>query len=321
MRARALFLMLAGVLAMGVLGPAAAAADPLPVPTNFYAGVAAELANPGGSLPGSNDYGCEPSAEHPNPVVLLHDMGATRQSNWATFIPALANEGYCVYSISYGVIPGVGSTSAGSPLGGFAPLADSAHELGAFVDDVLAAPGTRRGVDSGTVDIIGHGEGALVANYYTKVLGGAPNVDRFVALAPTWEGFGGDLARKYGGENTPEQFRGALEHECPYCIDGAAGSDFMAQLNARGSPYAPGVKYTNIVTRYNWGLDYTSGLVPGPNVTNIVVQDGCESDYSEHDGVGASPRALAFALNALDPGNPRPVPCGTILPFAGTMVG
>lgn len=54
---------------------------------------------------------------------------------------------------------------------------------------------------------------------------------------------------------------------------------------------------------------------------NIVVQDGCETDYSEHDGIGASPRARGFIFNALDPENPRPVPCGDILPLAGAMVG
>lgn len=295
--------------------PGAASAAPLPVATGFYQGVVDEMANPGGSQPGSDDYDCVPTAQHPEPVVLLHDMGATRQSNWATFVPALKNEGYCVYSMTYGVVPGVGSTSMGNPLGGFAPLEESAADLAGFVDGVLDAPGTRRGPGTGKVDLIGHAEGALVAGYYAKVLGGAADVDHLVALAPTWQGVGGP------GATVPQPVAGQLMHECPYCVQAAGGSEFIRALNEGGTPYAPGVRYTNIVTRYNWGLDPESGLVPGPETTSIVVQDGCAQDQSEHDGLGASPRAVAFALNALDPEHPRPVPCTVILPFVGTAVG
>ncbi len=321
---------LAGVLLTAVLltaallaGAGSAGAAPLPVPDNFYAGVEREMANPGGSLPGSNDYACEPTAAHPRPVILLHDLGATRQSNWATFVPALANEGYCVYALTYGVVPGKGFESAGRPLGGTAPMQVSAGELAEFVDGVLAAPGTRRaaqaGVGDGTVDLVGHAEGALVAGYYTKVLGGADNVHALVSLAPTWKGVGEVPAQFADG--LPDRVRAEAYDQMPYFLQILPGSDFLRELNAGGTPYAPGVEYTNIVTRYNWGIDYTSGLVPGPDVTNIVVQDGCRTDYSEHDGIGASPRTVAFVLGALDPAHPREVPCGVILPFAGTMVG
>ncbi|WP_182346276.1 esterase/lipase family protein [Tomitella gaofuii] len=302
---------------------APAAAAPLPVPDNFYAGVAAELANPGGSLPGSNDYDCAPTQDHPRPVILLHDLGATRQSNWATFVPALANEGYCVYAVTYGVVPGKGFESHGQPLGGTAPIEASAGELADFVDGVLEAPGTRRaaaaGIGDGTVDLLGHAEGALVAGYYAKVLNGADSVHEIVSLAPTWRGAGGDMAARYA-DRIPPQWRAAVYDQMPYFMQVMTGSDVIEALNAGGTPYAPGVEYTNIVTRYNWGIDYSSGLVPGQQVTNIVVQDGCNTDYSEHDGIGASPRTVAFVLNALDPAHPRPVPCGVILPFVGTMV-
>ncbi|MDJ0112178.1 lipase, partial [Rhodococcus erythropolis] len=83
----------------------ASAQAPLPVPNAFLAGVPQELGNPGGSAPGSNDFSCKPTAEHPNPVVLVHGTGGNRQTNWATYAPLLANEGYCVFALTYGNFP------------------------------------------------------------------------------------------------------------------------------------------------------------------------------------------------------------------------
>lgn len=324
MRRRAASLASAAMVALGtadISSPAAQAAPaPLPVPEIFFQGVVDEMLSPGASAAGTNDYDCEPSAEHPNPVILLHDLGATRQSNWAVFGPALANEGYCVYAISFGVVPGTGSTSMGNPLGGFAPMADSARELDAFVDGVLDAPGTRRGANTGKVDILAQSQGVLVAGYYAKVLGGGAKVDKFVSLVPAWNGFGREFGLGVGSYDALGPAKDQLYKECPYCIEAASGSEFLQELNAGGSPYAPGVKYTNITTRYNWGMHGADGLVPGAGATDIVVQDGCESDYSEHDGIGASPRAFGFALNALDPENPRPAPCGLVIPLLGMMV-
>ena len=77
--------------------------------------------------------------------------------------------------------------------------------------------------------------------------------------------------------------------------------------------------YTNIATRYDEAVvPYTLGLPPGgSNVRNIVVQDGCPVDYTEHAGIAGSRRAAYFVLNALDPANPRPVPCDRAAPITG----
>ncbi|MBE7161161.1 MAG: lipase, partial [Williamsia herbipolensis] len=56
----------------------------------------------------------------------------------------------------------------------------------------------------------------------------------------------------------------------------------------------------------------------GANVTNIVVQDGCPQDLTEHAGLAGSRRAATFVLNALDPVHPRPAVCERAAPFTGS---
>ncbi|RDI16329.1 triacylglycerol lipase [Rhodococcus sp. AG1013] len=319
---RTSFIAVLALAAIAGFGPAAlqptAAADPMPVPHNFYDGIGLESANPGGSIPGSNDWTCRPTPEHPEPVVLVHGTGANRQTNWATYVPLLKNEGYCVFAPTYGTRPGAAWPA--SAFGALTPLDQSAGQLSDFVDEVLAATGATK------VDIVGHSQGTLMPNYYVKFLGGAAKVDKYVSLAPLWGGAGafwaGEItafAKQNGLMPLQEQTFGQL---CASCLDMAPGADFVDKINEGGSPYAPGVTYTNIATRYDeLVVPYTSGLVPGPDTTNIVVQDQCPQDYSEHAALGASPIAAAHVLNALDPEHPRPVPCMVISPLTGSPVG
>ncbi|SDC64463.1 triacylglycerol lipase [Rhodococcus tukisamuensis] len=112
------------------------------MPYQFLAGVPLELGNPGGSAPGSNDWSCRPSAAHPEPVVLVHGTGGNKQTNWATYAPLLANEGYCVYALTYGAYDDLPWPL--SALGAFRPMDESAQQLADFVDRVPASTGRRR---------------------------------------------------------------------------------------------------------------------------------------------------------------------------------
>lgn len=55
---------------------AAAPVTPYPVPYHLFVEDGRE-----GSAAGSNDFSCRPTAVHPEPVVLVHGLGASRLNN------------------------------------------------------------------------------------------------------------------------------------------------------------------------------------------------------------------------------------------------
>ncbi|GAA1481505.1 alpha/beta fold hydrolase [Gordonia sinesedis] len=300
------------MIAASMMAGGQASARPLPVAYNFFSGIPNELTDPGGSLPGSNDYSCKPTAAHPNPVVLVHGTGGSQQTNWGTYAPLLKNQGYCVFALTYGVIRG--APWPVSAIGGMGPMQDSARQLATFVDRVLAATGARK------VDIVGHSQGTVVPTYYAKKLGGAARIDKYVSLAPLWKGTSVagsdvmlDVAKRLG--IGPAQLP-----LCQACGQFSRNSDVMRAVWTGGSPYLPDITYTNIATRYDEAVvPYTSGLVAGGrNVRNVVVQAGCPVDYTEHAGLAGSRRASDYVLNALDPAHPRPVACVRAAPLTGS---
>lgn len=278
-----------------------------PVTHDFFDGARAELANPGGSFPGSNDFGCRPTVEHPNPVVLVHGTGGNRQTNWATMIPSLRDEGYCVFALTYGTLPGTVWPVSG--FGGLTRIEPSAAQLDEFVDRVRSATGATK------VDLVGHSEGTLMPTYYVKFLGGANKIDKYVSLAPYWKGQDSTtylqveaMTRALGLD--PEKVL-----PCPECAQENYGSPFMQMINSGGTPYVPGIRYTNVMTRYDGVVEpWTDGLVPGPDTTNIVLQDSCAADRSDHLSIVSSPRSVAVVLGALDPGHAPAVPCVPVAP-------
>lgn len=89
----------------------------------------------------------------------------------------------------------------------------------------------------------------------------------------------------------------------------AIGSKFMAALNSRSQTF-PNIAYTAIYTRVDDVVTpdvdgSLSVLPPGPNVTNVAIQDVCPTDLSDHLLIPASPTAYAIALDAFrHPGEP-----------------
>jgi triacylglycerol esterase/lipase EstA (alpha/beta hydrolase family) len=259
--------------------------------------------------PGANNWDCKPSSRHPRPVVLVHGTAGNKNTNWQTYAPLLANNGYCVFALTYGV-------SAGTPkgpdqLGGMDKIETSAGQLKRFVTKVRAATGASQ------VDILGHSQGTLMPDYYAKFLGGGPFIHSYVSLAPLWHGT--SLGAQGQMQESMKVYSPSSNEApgCAACSEMSTGSPFMQKMRA-GGVAVKGITYTNIVTRYDELVSpYTSGIEPG--MRNFTVQDHCATDYTEHFEIASDPVAAGYVLNALDPAHPRPVPCTVVLPFEGPV--
>ena len=315
-RARALVVIAAAAVVAAVLVPGAAGAAPLPVPYDFLASAIASGPNFTGNPPGANDWSCKPSAAHPEPVVLTHGILGDRVTNWQTYAPLLKNNGYCVFSLTYGQSPLL-PAPLNQAFGGLTRIEDSALQLKAFVARVLAATGASK------IDIVGHSEGTVMPDYYAKFLGGAAFIDKYVSLAPLWHGTtGGGLSAllTLGAlEGFPSLGTELTNAVAPALNEMIPGSAFLAAFRSGGTSKVAGITYTNITTKDDELVTpYTSGFEAGE--TNLVVQNYCSTDYTEHFEIAADPVAAALVLNALDPAHPRAVPCTLVLPFVGTGV-
>jgi triacylglycerol esterase/lipase EstA (alpha/beta hydrolase family) len=280
----------------------------------IHAGASAFSSSTNGPT-GANDFSCKPSARHPYPIVLVHGLMANKVDNWDTIAPLLADNGFCVFALTYG------TTGSEPYFGGLQAMEQSSQELGPFVDQVLAATGASK------VDLVGHSEGTVMPRYWMEFGGGAAKVDKYVMLTPIWHGtnvLGAATLERLGNEFYPAgvaQFNDAFGSVtgCRSCTEFLTGSQFMTNLNAHGMAL-PGVTYTNIMTRYDeLVVPYTSGIVNAPNVTNIVLQKQCSLDLAEHAAVAYDPTAAQDVLNALDPAHAKRVPCVPVLPAVGAL--
>ncbi|MGA5899705.1 esterase/lipase family protein [Streptomyces venetus] len=250
------------------------------------------------SSAGWNDYSCKPSAAHPRPVVLVHGTLGNSVDNWLGLAPYLKDRGYCVFSLDYGQLEGVPFFH------GLGPVEKSAGQLDDFVDRVLAATGAAE------TDLVGHSQGGMMSRYYLRFLGGAGKVNALVGIAPS--NHGTDVN---GFTRLLPYFPGAadlLTKATPALADQVIGSDLLKRLNAGGDT-VPGVRYTVIATKYDevvtpWRSQYLSG----PDVRNVLLQDLCPVDLSEHVAIGLFDR-IAFheVANALDPGRATPTTCAS----------
>ena len=231
---------------------------------------------------GANDWTCEPTADRPYPAVLVHGTFGDQQSLWDPMSLRLKRDGYCVFALDYG------DRATG-------PIEESAAELDDFVDEVLDATGAAK------VSVVGHSQGGMMPRYFIKNLGGDTVVEDLVGIAPSNHG------TEVNGSFSSGDY-------CIACDQQAAGSPFMADLNS-GDETPGDVDYTQVTTRYDEVVvPYTSGfLEPGPASTNIVVQDSCALDTSEHLTVLPDRISIRWTLNALDregPADPAtPIGC------------
>lgn len=249
---------------------------------------------------GWNDFSCKPSAAHPRPVVLVHGTFGNSVDNWLGLAPYLVNRGYCVFSLDYGQLPNVPFFH------GLGPIDKSAEQLDVYVDKVLAATGAAE------ADLVGHSQGGMMPRHYLKFLGGAEKVNALVGIAPDNHG-----TTLLGLTKLLPYFPGVedfVSENTPGLADQIAGSPFITKLN-EGGDTVPGVTYTVITTKYDEVVTpYRSGFLDGPNVTNVVIQDKCALDLSEHVAIGLVDRVTFHeVVNALDPAHATPTTCASVV--------
>ncbi|MFG3615299.1 esterase/lipase family protein [Nocardia sp. NPDC047654] len=313
LRRAVLALVVAGAAA---LGPGVASAEPpglrppdvptypAPPQSDHLAAAWYQKSHPNAVPSGTNDFGCVPSARHPHPLVLAHGTDSTAYSDWSGIAPRLTAAGFCVFALNYGGKPGADSY-------GTEDLVLSAYQIGAFVDQVLAATG------AGKVDLIGFSQGANVTRYYVNKLGGAPRVGQWVGLAsPTYGGV------MYGLVPVAQAIPGALQAFAQVtslaAVQQAEGSPIMLDLNAGGDT-VPGVRYVTIGSRVDEMIQpFENIALRGPGARNIALQDLCPADLTGHFHMVYDPFVQELLLTVLAPGSPapvcRPVPLGTGIP-------
>jgi pimeloyl-ACP methyl ester carboxylesterase len=188
--------------------------------------------------------------------------------SWNLFSPALKQQGYCVFALDL-------------VRRGMAPIDQSADKLAAFVDEVM----TRTG--AGRVSLVGHSQGGMLGRYVAKFRGKLGVIDDVVGLAPSSHGTTNPLAPLVAGLG------------CPACAEQQAGSELMQRLNA--PPEAPPPpSYTVVATLYDEVVTpYQSQALTGSTVTNVVLQDRCPEDITDHVAIVYDPIALQWTLNAL----------------------
>ncbi|MFF0490009.1 esterase/lipase family protein [Nocardia sp. NPDC004068] len=283
-----------------------------PASTSFIGAFGYSLLNPNAAPPGTNDWGCKPTAQHPEPVVLIHGTWESAYDNFAYISQPIHDAGYCVFTLNYGQANLIEGGGLGSVLPGANAtenIAESAKQIGAFVDRVLAATGSQK------VNIIGHSQGGTVSRQYLKFEGGASKVHHLLTFSATNHGTTLDGIGALGRaiNNLGIDVLGLVEIFVGHSgIQQTVGSDFINNLNAGGDT-VPGVDYTVVGTRYDeistpYDLTFLKAG-PGATVRNITLQDGCEQDVSDHLTIMYSPRALSIILNTLDPAQTPNLTC------------
>ncbi|GAQ44020.1 hypothetical protein AtubIFM61612_003537 [Aspergillus tubingensis] len=240
-----------------------------------------------------NDFSCN-STEHPNPVVLLHGLGATYYEDLNYLQGWLQAQGYCTYAKTYGAYEGF-------PLvGGLKAIAESATEIAAYIREVKEKTGADK------IDLVGHSEGAFQTLYVPKFEDGISEMlDKLVAIAPPTRGT--NLAGIYDiayvlGNLSRELIGDILDTVgCAACDDLGPDGAAIDRLNDGEPIVQPGNNLTVIASRLDELVTPTStSFVHEDGVTNEWVQDTCPLDPVGHIGEAYDLNVWNLVKNALD---------------------
>lgn len=250
-----------------------------------------------GTLP--NDWAARPTSAHPRPVVLLHGTNDTSAA-FSDLATALRAAGQVVFALDYGrETISVRGRAGGAGTG---DIYASAAEIARFIDKVLSMTGASQ------LDLVGHSQGGLHAHAYVRGAGrfdrpgfaGADRVGRLVTLGSTVHG-----ASPLGAADRLVHL-GAVAGPLDALLGPSArqqvrGSDVLAWLAAEPDT-APGIRYTSIASRHDHTVRPPAAqhLAPGPNVTNIWLQDLAPTSTTSHADLPRDPLVIRLILDALD---------------------
>lgn len=242
---------------------------------------------------GVNDFSCR-SSSHPNPVVLLHGLGANANEDLNYLQGWLQSQGYCTFAQTYGAY------AAFPSVGGLQPINESAAEIATYIREVQQQTGASK------IDLVGHSEGAFQTLYVPKFETGiAALLDRLVAIAPPTHGttFAGlyNLAYVLGNASRTAVGDALDTFGCPACNDLGPQGPAVQALN-NGQPIVqPSNSLTVIASLYDELVTPPStAFVNQPGVVNEYVQDICPLDPVGHIGEAYDLNVWNLVMNALD---------------------
>ena len=288
MRLAGLALAMTAAILLGMLVPAGESDAQDAVPPPF-------LVNEGPPPPGAN-ISCDPTREHPYPVVLVHGTFETMEQNWAVLSPKLKKKGYCVFALNYGNR-------------GLGRIGESAKELDVFVDKVLAYTGAEK------VSLVGHSQGGMMPRYWIKNLGGKNKVVDLVGIAPS--NYGTELGDASSEDSTAEDFKLPIgnnpdgENPCYSCDQQGADSKFIRRLNRGDDTPGPG-SFTQIATNDDEIIiPFRNCFLRGTERTrNLIIQRYNDGLVVTHQNIYNDPTAQKLTFDALanpGPADPRRV--------------
>lgn len=240
-----------------------------------------------------NDFSCR-STENPNPVVLLHGLGATYYEDINYLEAWLQIQGHCTFSITYGAYEGF------TLLGGLKPINQSAQEIASFIHEVQEKTGAEK------INLVGHSEGGFQSLYVPKFTDVSPIIDKIVSIAPPTHGttFANlwDIAYLLG--NGTRQAVGDILNTvgCAACDDISVGGWAISKLNDGNPIVQPGNQLTVIASKTDELVTPagTSSWVEEAGVTNEWVQDTCALDPVGHIGEAYDLNVWNLVKNALE---------------------
>ena len=134
------------------------------------------------------------------------------------------------------------------------------------------------------VDIVGHSQGGMMPRYYVKNLGGAAKVDDLIGLSPS--NHGTDAGSRPSGGTCVR-----LHASRRRARSSSPSSTRATRRPATSTTPSIQTRYDEVVT------PFTSAFLDG--ATNVLLQDKCRADVSEHLTIVVDQTAVQWIKNAL----------------------